>query len=308
MELKRSNRVFFDPTSHSYLLDGDELLIGVTSLLAKHGLSADYSGIKKEVLDNAAKVGTEIHREIQEYLEGKAIFASELIDEVKKLNLKFVAAEYLVSDYETVASSIDLVCEGSAPNKAILIDIKSTEKYHRRPVEWQLGGYKHMFEAINPDIEVEALFCLHIDKKARKLRGFYHVEGVTAEEWNALLEAERKGLIYIDENAVPDIEDAITSEEATALVANASKIAELEATLKLLKEADEKVRTKLLAYMENNELTEMCCPAGKFTRKAAYTQTRVDSNALESKFPAVYAKVIKTVSVKSSLSFKPNKQ
>ncbi len=307
MELTRNSRVFFDPTSHSYLLDGDVLLMGCTELMAKHNLSADYSGIRKEVLDNAARVGTELHREIQNYLSGDAIFASELVDEVKGLNLKFVAAEYLVSDNRTVASSIDLVCEGSAPDKAILIDIKSTEKYHRRALEWQLGGYREMFEGQNPGIKVEALFCLHVDKKTRTLRGFYPVEGVTSEEWNALLDAERNGLLYIDENSIPDVEDALTEKESASLTENASKIAELEATLKLLKEADEKVRAKLLAYMEDKGLTEMSCPAGKFTRKAAYTQTRVDSKALESKFPAVYAKVIKTVSVKSSLSFKPNK-
>lgn len=308
MELTPNNRIFFDATSHSYLLDGEVLLMGVTELMAKHNLSADYAGIKKDVLDNAAKVGTELHREIQSYLSGESIFASELIDEVKKLTLKYVADEYLISDYQTVASAIDLVCEGSAPDRAILIDIKSTEKYHRRSVEWQLGGYREMFEAMNPGIKVEALYCMHIDKKARKLRGFYPVEGVTAEEWNALLEAERNGLLYVDENAVPDVEDALTEQESEALVENASKIAELESALKLLKDADEKVRAKLLAYMNDKGLTEMCCPGGKFTRKAAYSRTSIDSKALESKFPAVYAKVVKTTIVKASLSFKPNKQ
>lgn len=308
MELTYRKRVYFDPTSHSYLLDGEVLLMGVTELLAKHGLSADYSGIKKEVLDNAAKIGTELHREIQDYLEGKTIFATDLIDEVKKLNLKFVEAEYPVSDYKTVASAIDLVCEGSAPDKAILIDIKSTEKYHRRPVEWQLGGYKEMFEAQNQGIKVEALFCLHIDKKARKIRGFYPVEGVTSEEWNALLEAERNGLIYIDENAIPDAALVLEEDELQTYVAQATKIAELKATIKEIEGAMKFCDERLLAYMAENNLDEMAAPGGVFKRKAAYTQTRVDSTALKTKFPAVYEKVAKTTEVAASLSFKPNKQ
>lgn len=308
MELKHSDRIFFDETSHSYLLDDERLLEGVTSILKKHNLGGvDYSGIFPEVLNNAAAIGTELHREIQSYLSGESIFATDLIDEVKKLNLKFVEAEYPVSDYDIVASAIDLVCEGSAPDKAILIDIKSTDKYHRRYLEWQLGGYAIMFEAMNPGIKVEALYCLHLDKKKRKIKGFYPVEGVSEEEWNGLLDAERNGLIYIDENAVPDITEALTESEAQALAENASRIADLEATLKALKEADDAVRSKLLAYMEDNNLTEVVCPGGKFTRKKAYTQTRVDSKALESKFPAVYAKVLKTTSVKSSISYKPNK-
>lgn len=307
MVLSHSDRIYFDPTSHSYLLDDEKLLIGVTGMMKKHNLSADYFGIRREVLENAAAVGTELHREIQDYLDGKTIFATELIDEVKKLNLKFVEAEYPVSDYETIASAIDLVCEGSSPDKAILIDIKATEKYHRRSLEWQLGIYKYLFERQNPDIKVESLFCLHLDKKKRKIKGFYPVDGVSTEEVEALLNAEREGLIYVDENAVPDITEALTETEAQALAENANKMAELEATLKALKDADEAVRAKLLDFMESNNLSEVACPGGKFTRKAAYAQTRVDSKALESKFPAVYAKVLKTTNVKSTISFKPNK-
>lgn len=307
MELKHSDRIYFDPTSHSYLLDDERLLIGVTELMKKHNLSADYSCIRKDVLEKAAAVGTELHREIQDYLAGETIFATDLIDEVKKLNLKFVEAEYPVSDFELVASAIDLVCEGSAPDTAILIDIKATEKYHRRALDWQLGIYQHLFERQNPDIKIEGLYCLHLDKKVRRIKGFYPVEGVTADEVEALLQAERDGLIYVDENAVPDITEALTETEAKTLAENANKMAELEATLKALKEADESVRSKLLDYMESNNITEVACPGGKFTRKAAYTQTRVDSKALEAKFPAVYSKVLKTTNVKSSISFKPNK-
>lgn len=307
MELKHSDRIYFDPVSHSYLLDNEKLLIGVTELMSKHGLGANYGGIKQEVLDRAAAIGTELHKEIQDYENGETIFASDLIDDYKKLGLRFIESEYPVSDYELVASAIDGVYEGSKPDSVILVDFKFTEKYHRRALEFQLGIYKYLFERQNPGIEVESLFCFHGDKKTRRMKGFYPVEGVTTEEVEALLDAERNGLIYIDENAVPDITEALTESEAQALAENASRIADLEATLKSLKEADDAIRGKLLDYMEDNNLTEIACPGGKFTRKAAYTQTRVDSKALESKFPAVYAKVVKTVSVKSSISFKPNK-
>lgn len=307
MELKHSDRIYFDPVSHSYLLDEEKLLMGVTELMSKHGIGANYGGIKQEVLDNAAAIGTELHKEIQDYENGETIFASDLIDDYKKLGLKFIESEYQVSDYELIASAIDGVYEGSKPNSVILVDFKFTEKYHRRALEWQLGIYKYLFERQNPGIKVESLFCFHGDKKTRRMKGFYPVEGVTAEEVEALLDAERNGLIYIDENAVPDITEALTESEAQALAENASRIADLEATLKSLKEADDAIRGKLLDYMEDNNLTEIACPGGKFTRKAAYTQTRVDSKALESKFPAVYAKVLKTTSVKSSISYKPNK-
>lgn len=308
MELTHSNRIFFDETSHSYLLDDDRLLMGVTELIHKHNLGGvDYSGISSAVLEKAAKIGTELHREIQDYLSGEAIFASELVDEVKRLNLKFVAAEYPVSDYETVASAIDLVCEGSSPDRAILIDIKSTDKYHRRYLEWQLGGYKNMFEAQNPGIKVEALYCLHLDKKTRKIRGFYPVDGVTEEEWNGLLDAERNGLIYIDENALPDASIAIPEDELQTYVAQANEIAELKAKIKEIEGAMKFCDERLLAYMADNNLDEMAAPGGVFKRKKAYTQTRVDSSKLQKLFPAVYEKVTKITDVAASLSFIPNK-
>ena len=308
MELKHSDRIFFDETSHSYLLDDERLLEGVTGLLKKHNLGGvDYSGISPEVLNNAAAIGTELHREIQSYLSGESIFSTDLTDEVKKLNLKFCEAEYPISDYDIVASAIDLVCEGSAPDKAILIDIKATDKYHRRYLEWQLGGYKVMFEAMNPGIEVEGLYCLHLDKKKRKVKGFYPVEGVSEEEWNGLLDAERNGLIYIDENAVPDASLVLEEDELQTYVAQAAQIADLKTKIKEIEGAMKFCDERLLAYMADNNLDEMAAPGGVFKRKKAYTRTTVDSARLQKLFPAVYEKCVKVSEVAASLSFKPNK-
>ena len=124
----------------------------------------------------------------------------------------------------------------------------------------------------------------------------------------ALLDCERKGLIYIDENNVPDISDALQPDEAYDLVNNAGKIAELENTIKVLKETSERVRDKLLDYMEKNNLESVSFPGGSFKRKAAYTTTRIDSDALKKLFPSVYTRVVKTSKVRASLTYKPNNQ
>ena len=305
MELNHNNRILFDPVSHSYLLDGEKLLIGVTSLLKKHNLSADYSGISEATLKKAAEEGTVIHREIQNYEEGKAIFASELIDEYKKLGLRFIEAEYLVSDYETCASAIDCVYEGAKPNGVILVDIKSTQKYHRRPLEAQLGIYKVLFERMNPDKVVEACYCLWIDKKARKIKGFLPVDPMTEEEVNALLECERKGETYVDTNALQDASLAIPEEELAGLVTNAKTIADLKAQIKFIEDKIAEHYGKLLSYMEANNLDEMAAPGGVFKRKKGSVQVRVDSAKLKEKYPSVFTACAKEVPVKGSVSFKP---
>lgn len=306
MEIAHSNRIFFDETSHSYLLDDEKLLMGVTELIHKHNLGGvDYAGIPAETLRKAAEEGTAIHKEIQDYENGVTIFASELIDEYKKLNLKFVESESPVSDFELVASAIDMVYEGSAPDKVILVDIKSTQKFHRRYLEWQLGIYKTLFEAQNPGLKVEALFCLHIDKKTRKIRGFYPIDGVSDEEVRALLDAEREGLIYIDENAIPDAALVLEDDELDAYVSQAAKIAEFKEEIKRTEALLKAYNERILAYMADNNIDEMAAPGGTFKRTKAYSRTTVDSAKLKKNFPAVFEKCKKETEVAASLTFKP---
>ena len=85
MELYHDDRVFFDPVSHTYLLDGEKLLCGVTEIMKKNNLGANYSDIPEWRLREAAEQGTAIHEEIEQYDDGEAVFASELIDEYRKL-------------------------------------------------------------------------------------------------------------------------------------------------------------------------------------------------------------------------------
>ena len=80
MELNHNTSVFFEPLTHVYLL-GDKELIGVTALMEKHGLGADYSGISQDVLEKAAAEGTAIHKEIEDYDNGLSILMSPLIQE-----------------------------------------------------------------------------------------------------------------------------------------------------------------------------------------------------------------------------------
>lgn len=309
MELYHDNRVYFEPTSHSYLLDGETLLSGVTELMVANNLGADYGGIPEAVLRKAAEEGTAIHKEIEAYDGGESVFASELIDEYRKLclenGLKFVESEYPITDYEFIASAIDKVYEGPKGG-AILVDIKTTLELHRRALQWQLGIYKVYFEKLNPKIRVDGCYCLWIDKKTRKIKGLIPIEPVTVEEVAALLDAKRNGIIYIDENDVPSAELIIPEDELSTYVANAYKIAEMKATIKKIEEQMAVNDAKILQYMEDKDLDKMAAPGGVFTRKKAYSQIRVDSKKLQEQFPAVFSKTTKEIKVKGSISFKPN--
>lgn len=308
MDLVNNTQVFFEPLSHTYLC-GDKVLIGVTTLMAKHGLSPDYSNIPAATLKKAADEGTAIHREIQDYDNGLSVLRTPLIEEYIALcaekGLKFVASEYLVSDNETVASSID--CVYGEKNEVILVDIKTTTKPHMRPLAWQLGCYKVFFERQNPGKKVVGCYCLHIDRKAKTIKGLIPVDVVTEAEVDALITAEREGRIYIDEYEEPSAEIVLTDEELSAYVVQASEIASLKDKIKQIEESLKGLDKRVLDYMIEHNLETMEGGGGVFKVKKAYERTSIDTERLKKMQPGIYDQYKKTTTVAASLTFKPTK-
>lgn len=306
MELNENTEVFFEKLSHSYTRSDGEMLLGLTGLMAKHNLGADYSGISDETLRKAAEKGTKIHEYLQAYDEGELVPTSDLLDEYKKLGLRHLRSEYLVSDNEIVATFIDKVYE-VGENEVDLADVKTTQKVHRRALEWQLGAGKVLFERQNPGKKVRNTFCIWCDKQAEKLKGVIPIEPVSEAEVDALLDAEKNGLIYIDENAGVSADLVLEEAELSTYIAKADEIAQYKAKIKEIEAALKGYDERMLAYMHEHNLDELQAPGGVFKRKAAYTQTRVDAQKLQKSWPAIYEKCAKTIDVAASLSFKPNK-
>lgn len=309
-KLNNNSRIFFEPTSHTYLMDGEVLLMGVTELLSKHNLNADYGGIKKEVLDNAAKEGTRLHEMIEDYDNGQAVLETPLIQQYKQIcrehGLIFVTNEYLVSDEELVASKIDGVYR-LANGHFVLVDYKFTQKIHWRPLAWQLGVYKVFFERQNPGAVVDATYVLHGDKKTQSLDGLYPVTPVSEAEVYALLDAERQGIIYIDENATKDISEVLEDGEVAQYIDTVSLLSEMKAKVKEAEETLKAIDKRILKYMEDNNLEELQAGNGVIKRKKGSVQERVDSDKLKTKFPHIWELVKKEVSVSGSITYKPNK-
>lgn len=307
MELLNNDRVFFEPVSHTYLM-GDNVLIGVTSLMEKHGLSPDYSGIPKAVLNKAAEEGTAIHKEIEDYDNGVSVLRTPLIEEYiatcQEHGLIFARNEYLVSDNELVASSIDGVY---GPESAIsLVDYKTTQKVHRRSLEWQLGIYKVLFER-QTSLKVEKCYCLHIDKKGRTIKGLVPIEPVSEAEVDALLQAEREGRIYIDQHEEPSAELVLTDAELTAYVTQQNEIARLKEQIKGIEETLKGLDGRVKDYMIANGLDKLEGGGGVFTLKKAYERTTIDTERFRKMQPGLFEQYSKKSIVQPSITFKTNK-
>lgn len=156
------SEVVFNELDHSYTLNGKRLS-GVTSMLSRTLFRDKYKGISKEVLAKAADYGHNIHEQIelvdslgvtsdtpavQEYLRMKA-----------ELGLTTLEGEYLVSDEDMIASSIDIVF-----SDLTLADIKTTSKLDMEYLSWQLSIYAYLFERQNPTLKVPRLLAIWLPK------------------------------------------------------------------------------------------------------------------------------------------------
>lgn len=295
MRLKKINTVTFDELTHSYIC-GDKLLIGVTTLMKKHGLSPDYGDVPADVLAKAAARGTAIHQLLEDYDNGKAVVEDENLKAYKALGLKIHCSEYLVTDNNLVASFIDKVYDDCS-----LADVKTTATVHNRSVAWQLSIYAYLFEKMNPSKKVPHIYCIHVrDGKAKEIE----LNRVPDEKVESLLLAEMEGRIYEDDEQLPDASLVLQDQDVLTLVATLDSIAQYKAALKAEEERAAALQEKLYQYMVDNNLDEMGCTSGKFIRKAEYTRTSIDSTKLKKEMPEIFEKFQKTSVVKGSVTFK----
>ena len=289
MILQPNKRVSFDDITHSYLLDGEIYLMGVTSLMKKHHLSADYTGIDKDTLNKAADRGTKGHKEIENYIKGVKYKPTSITKSFQKLGLKVKESEFLISDNEIVASMIDLILEDYS-----LVDIKFTSQVHIEAVQWQLSIYAYLFERYY-NIKVPNIYVLHFDKQNKgsliKLERLY--DGQVSE----LLRAEKEGTIY---QPLP----APSTSADKAILELHNVISFIDSLKKQIKEAEDKKQQLQDAFLQQMEkdgtksiITDFC----KITYVPESSREGIDTKKLKEEKPEVYEEYKKYTIIKPSV-------
>lgn len=308
MRLRNNKKVSFDKLSHTYLC-GDKVLIGVTSLMSKHGLSVNYSSIPQRVLQEAADRGTAIHNMLEDYDNGKSVANAKYVDELnayRKLGLKVLKSEYLVSDNKMVASQIDKVLATDEENMVDLGDVKTTSTLHKDALAWQLGIYKFLFELQNPKIKVRNCYGIHVrgDKAKMEL-----VTPVSEKRVQALFDAEAEGCIYLDIPEAHTSALAILGDMELGLVEETeSYLSQLEEQVKVLKAQLEESRKVIYDAMMEADLTKIDGERGVYSLRKPTVRESFDSASFKKAYPDLYAQFIKTSEVKGSISYKLNQQ
>lgn len=167
IELVKS-QVVFNELDHTYMFNGKQLS-GVTSMLSRTLFRGKYKGISKEVLAKAADYGHNIHEQI-ELVDTLGVTSDtpavqDYIRIKKEYGLMPIANEYLISDEETIASSIDIVYGVEGANEYVdITDVKTTSKLDMAYLSWQLSMYAHLFERQNPMLKVRRQLAIWLPK------------------------------------------------------------------------------------------------------------------------------------------------
>lgn len=191
MKLNQS-RVQFDTATHTYHLDG-VVLQGITGTLIKRAFPDKYKDIDPEVLAEAARKGHELHEAIQNYDRFGIASDDERVNNYVELKhgsgLITVENEYLVSDNEHYASSIDIVMR-NVLDEVTLVDTKTTYTLDRASTALQLSIYKRWFEQMNEGVKVAHICALWLPNRDHSICELVELSPVSAEVIDALIEAD----------------------------------------------------------------------------------------------------------------------
>ena len=294
IQLNQNTRVSFEDITHSYLLDNEVYLMGVTSLMKKHGLSPNYDNIPIEVLQRAAERGSKVHQDIEDYCNGKEVVMTPSLKAYIGCGVKAIANEYLISDNEIVASSIDIVAD-AGNGKVNLIDIKTTSVLHLEPLSWQLSIYAFLFKFQNPDIEVAGLYGLHIKSGKAQL---VQVPRKDDSEIIDLLFCEKEDLPFFPKaKELP----TTTKDMLTTLEDVTAQITLIKTSLKEAEDIKKAIEQKIIAEMEEKALKTLENGPMKVTYIAPYTREGVDAKKLQEAMPEVYDRYKKITNIGASI-------
>ena len=286
-------QVIFDKETHTYWL-GDKQLISVTQLLAKHGLSTDYSGVGGNTLKQKADRGKLIHEEIENYIKaGEFGFTSEFVDYMQIMadeNFTAVNSETKVWNNE-LSGTYDLLAKRN--DQYILIDFKTTSKLDKESIAWQLGLYNYL-----SPIKAQCFFVFHLLPNHRSKA--IEVLPKTTEQIERLLECERNGEIY--EENLPEI--TFDERQLAELARCEMQIAELKRQQEAFDEIKDNIRAAIILAMEKAGVKSFESELLKITYIAPFEREQIDTTKLKTEQPEIAKAYTKQSPIGASLRIK----
>lgn len=180
--------ITFDEATHAYWGSEMQRLTPVTALLKQYGITSDYSFVNEAVLEKAATLGTEVHKDIENYLQGSDSFlhpehVERFAEITKAQGINWFGSEMIVGD-DYIAGTIDHV--GYRGDTLVLSDTKTGSAVNKTACRWQLSLYAHLYYLITGAVVHEISVIHNRGDKAK----YIPLEFIPRDAINLLLLAE----------------------------------------------------------------------------------------------------------------------
>ena len=298
--------VVFEPEHHTYNLNG-KMLSGVTAIV-KWLFPDTYAGIPDSVLMQAADYGTLIHSKCELY-DSLGIADDPIVEDYKRIikdaGLEVALSEYLVSDENNIASSIDKVFKDDS-----LGDIKTTSKIHEVNVTVQLSIYAYLYE-LQTGRKANKLYLIWLPKPQYGQPMVKELTRIPADVCKYVVEvysADGDPLSAISAlshyiTAEPE-KKRVKGEIPDGMQATIEELMMVKQQLDELTEREKELKKQVLTAMQSVGEDSWGNDLIQFSRKAAYERESIDTKALKAKMPEVYDSFKKTTKVAESISYK----
>ena len=313
MEKLNVSNVVFNKETHEYLLKGKKLS-GVTPIV-KWVYPDTYKNIPESVLAKAAEYGSMIHSKC-ELADRLGIADEEPVRDYLKikegLHLATVENEYLVTDDENIASSIDVVLKDlneETGDTMVLADIKTTSTLHFECVRLQLSIYAYLFEKNNPGMKVGKLYAFWLPKPQYGKSRYYELQRISSGLIEKILEAYINGesnMIFAEmiEVEVGGNKPREAKEGALMSDEEVEELIRVKKAIADLKEKESAIQKDLLERLKASGEKKWGNDLITVTLKAAGTRITVDSKALKESYPDVYDECSKVSETAESIMVK----
>ena len=283
--------VVFNQEDHTYLnTETGAYLKGITSTLLHRTDPDKYKGVPKWKMDERAAYGTKIHTEL-ELIESIGIepITQEGMDYVRlkeEHQFEYLASEHTVSDLENYATNIDAIYTDK-DGGLVIADYKTTSKFDRDYVIWQLSICAYFLEKNNPGLKVSRLVGIWLRPDTAQ---FIELPRRSKEEVKALIAADIADEPFEWEPMLPDYME----DDEQTLYTLGKQIQELT------KQYDALKAEVLKKMIERNDKS---VDSGRMliTVIAPSTRETFDSKKFKAEHEDLYANYIKTSKTKETL-------
>lgn len=283
--------VLFNQEEHTYThaLTG-KMLKGITSTLIHRLFPNKYSGIPQAILTRAADRGTTIHEEIELAetigIEPTTEEGRNYLKLKEEHGLRFLESEYTVSDLEHYATNIDAIYDVE-DNVVDIADFKTTSRFDKESVSWQLSVCAYFLEQNNPHIKVRNLFGIWLRGDIAQL---IPVDRRSDAEVEALIKADVNDAEFEYSPAFPDY----IRENETALYVLGKRIKELT-------EEYDRIKAEMLEKMLENKDKSFDTGNMLITVIAPSVRTSFDSKRFTAEHEELAKEYTKTTTTNESL-------